>query len=287
MILDGKQVSAAIDARAKNSVAALGSRGITPKLAIVRLGERPEDAAYERGAVRRCESAGIEVKRCALPADTSADELSDLIGGINRDESIHGCLLLRPLPVHIDDNAARNALYPSKDVDGITDTSLAGVFAGTDAGFPPCTPRACMEILDHFGIDVTGMRAAVIGRSLVAGKPVAMMLLRRNATVTICHTKSRDMPDICRNSDLLIVAAGRARMAGREFFNENQVVIDVGINIGEDGSLCGDVNWDEAAMTKAITPVPGGVGTVTASVLAGHVVTAAMRLSEISPCPVR
>ncbi|MDR1472039.1 MAG: bifunctional 5,10-methylenetetrahydrofolate dehydrogenase/5,10-methenyltetrahydrofolate cyclohydrolase [Synergistaceae bacterium] len=281
IILDGKQVASAINERVKRGASALRARGTAPGLAIVRVGERPDDAAYERGAVRRCESAGIDVRCIGLPEDTPQDVLLRSIRAINDDESIHGCLLLRPLPKHIDDSAARNALSPSKDVDGVTDMSLAGVFAGTRVGFPPCAPEACMEILDHYGVDAAGMRAVVIGRSLVVGKPAAMMLLERNATVTICHTQSRDMPEICRNSDLLIVSVGRASAIGRDFFNRNQIVIDVGINADENGALRGDVNWEEASMTKAITPVPGGVGAVTTSALASHVITAASRASGI------
>ena len=200
------------------------------------------------------------------------------IDRVNNDDRIHGVLIFRPLPKHLDDEAVRRALKPEKDIDGITDGSLVGVFAGTKQGFPPCTPQACMEILDHYGIDPKGKRAVVIGRSLVVGKPAAMMLLGKHATVTVCHTRTVDMPAVCREAEILIVAAGRAGVVGKEYFAPGQIVIDVGINVNAEGKLCGDVNFEEAEpVVEAITPVPGGVGTVTTSVLVGHVVEAAKR----------
>jgi methylenetetrahydrofolate dehydrogenase (NADP+)/methenyltetrahydrofolate cyclohydrolase len=277
-LLDGKQVAAALNEKLQAQVAQLKASGISPTLAIVRVGERGDDIAYEKGAVKRCETVGVETRLFAIPQDATQEDLLDVIEQINSDKSIHGCLLFRPLPKRMDDNAVRNALSPEKDVDGITDSSLAGVFAGVDTGFPPCTPKACMEILDYYGIDLTGKKAVVIGRSLVVGKPAAMMLIQKNATVTICHTKTADMPAICREAEILIVAAGRAGIVGKEFFSPDQIVIDVGINVNEDGKLCGDVNFAEAEpIVAAITPVPGGVGTVTTSVLVKHVVEAAKK----------
>ena len=279
-ILDGKQVVEALNERIKAEVDSLKGQGISPDLAIIRIGEREDDIAYERGAIRRLESLGIDVDTYRLAADISQEELLAIIEEINNDSEIHGCLLLRPLPKHIDDNVVRNALLPAKDIDGITDASLAGVFTGIATGFPPCTPQACMEILDHFDIEVSGKKAVVVGRSLVVGKPVAMMLLQKNATVTICHTRTQDMPAVCREGEILIVAAGRAGIVGADYLSPGQVVIDVGINMGEDGKLKGDVDFAAAeAVVAAITPVPGGVGTVTTSVLAKHVVEAAKRQS--------
>ena len=186
--------------------------------------------------------------------------------------------MFRPLPKHLDEEAACQALDPEKDVDGITDGSMVGVFTGQKKGFPPCTPQACMEILDHYGIDCAGKKAVVIGRSLVVGKPAAMMLIKKNATVTVCHTKTVDMPAVCREADILIVAAGRAGVVDKPYFAPGQVVIDVGINVNAEGKLCGDVKFEDAEpIVGAITPVPGGVGSVTTSVLVGHVVEAAMR----------
>ena len=277
-ILDGKQVVSAINQKLKAEVVLLKEKGITPTLAIVRVGERGDDISYEKGACKRCETIGVAVKRFVLPQEATQQELLDVIESINQDNSIHACLLFRPLPKSMDDNVVRNALAPAKDIDGITDGSLAGVFAGTDTGFPPCTAQACMEILDHFGYDLTGKKVTVIGRSLVVGKPVAMMLLGRHATVSICHTRTVDMPSVCREADILIVAAGRAKIVGKEFFSEGQIVIDVGINVDDSGALCGDVDFAQAEpIVGAITPVPGGVGTVTTSVLVKHVVEAAKR----------
>jgi methylenetetrahydrofolate dehydrogenase (NADP+)/methenyltetrahydrofolate cyclohydrolase len=176
----------------------------------------------------------------------------------------------------MDADRVRNGISAGKDVDGITDLSMSGVFSGSGTGYPPCPAQACIEILDHYSIDITGRKAAVIGRSLVAGRPVSMLLLERNATVTICHTGTKDMAAVCREADILVVSAGRAGMIGRGCLREGQVVIDVGINVREDGTICGDVDYAEACRTAgAVTPVPGGVGAVTTAVLASHVVAAA------------
>jgi len=280
-ILEGKLVVAAINQRILAQVEQLATKGITPALAIVRVGEKSDDIAYERGAIRRCDSLKVNVVTFTLAAEVSQEELLSTIRQINENSEIHGCLLLRPLPRHLDDNLIRNALDPAKDVDGITDGSLAGVFAGIPTGFPPCTPQACMEILDHFGIETNGKKAVVIGRSLVVGKPAAMMLIQKNATVTICHTRTVDMPGVCREAEILIVAAGRAGLVGKDYFAPGQIVIDVGINFDDQGKICGDVNFPEGeAIVAALTPVPGGVGTVTTSVLVKHVVEAAQRLTS-------
>ena len=279
-LLKGAEVTASLHEGIVTRVATLLDKGVTPCLAIVRVGERGDDIAYENGASKRCEKLGVAVRKFQLPEMASQDELIAVIEGINADSAIHGCLLFRPLPKSFDDELVRNSLVPEKDVDGITDGSLAGVFAGTGKGFPPCTPSACMEILSHYGIELSGRRAVVIGRSLVVGKPAAMMLLQRNATVTVCHTKTTDMPAICRDADVLIVAAGRAGVIGKDYCSPGQTVIDVGINVDSDGKLCGDVNLAEAEpIVSAITPVPGGVGTVTTTVLVQHVVEAAERLT--------
>ncbi len=276
MILDGKAVAAKLNETLRAEAESLRQAGVLPRLAIVRVGERPDDLAYERGAMKRCETVGVDTSNFALPEDAPEQELLTVIDQINNDPGIHGGLLLQPLPKHMDERVIRQALNPAKDVDGITAASLFSVVAGGGPGFPPCTPTACLEVLDHYNIDLAGKRAVVIGRSLVVGKPAAMLLLQRNATVTICHTKTRDMPALCRAADILIVAAGRAGMVGRDYFAPGQVVIDVGININEQGKLCGDVNFDEAQdIVSAITPVPGGVGAITTSVLAGHVLQAA------------
>lgn len=274
----GKEVTAALNERIKADVAVLNEKGIKPTLGIIRVGERPDDLSYERGATKRCETLGVEYKKYLLPADVSQEELLKVIDEVNNDDSIHGVLMFRPLPKHIDQTVVENALAAEKDVDCQTDASLGGVFTGKKVGFPPCTPQACMEILDHYGIDCTGKKAVVIGRSLVVGKPAAMMLIKKNATVTVCHTRTVDMPSVTREADIVIVAAGRPGVVGADYVSEGQIVIDVGINVNEEGKLCGDVDYAAVEpIVEAITPVPGGVGSVTTSVLVGHVVEAAMR----------
>ena len=278
-IWKGAEVNSGLNARIMKDVEALKARGITPTLAIVRVGERPDDLSYERGAVKRAEALGVAVAKCALPVDVTQEVLLQVIRDINVDSKIHGVLLFRPLPKHLDEALICNTLVPEKDIDGITELSLAGVFAGKPLGFAPCTPSACIEILDHFGVDCTGKKAVVIGRSLVVGKPVAMMLVKKNATVTICHTRTAELPAVCREADILIAAARKAGMLGADFVRPGQLGIDVGINWNEqEQKLCGDVDFEAVSpIVEAITPVPGGVGTVTTSVLIGHVVEAAKR----------
>ncbi|BFL47492.1 bifunctional 5,10-methylenetetrahydrofolate dehydrogenase/5,10-methenyltetrahydrofolate cyclohydrolase [Lactonifactor longoviformis] len=277
----GKEVTAALNERIKADVAGLAEKGIQPRLGIIRVGERPDDVSYERGATKRCETLGVEYEKFLLPADVTQEELMATLEKVNNDDKIHGILIFRPLPKHLDEAAVIKALKPEKDVDGITDGSMVGVFAGTKQGFPPCTPQACMEILDHYGIDCKGKKAVVVGRSLVVGKPAAMMLLQRHATVTICHTRTVDMPSVVKEAELVIVAAGRAGVVDDRYLSPGQIVVDVGINVNEEGKLCGDVDYAKAEpVVEAITPVPGGVGSVTTSVLVGHVVEAAKRSLE-------
>jgi len=280
-LFKGAEVVSALNQRILAQTAALREAGVVPALALVRVGERADDLAYERGAVKRAGAVGIEIRQFVLPADVSQAELIVTIRRINADATIHGALIFRPLPKHLDDEAVRAALVPEKDVDGITEGSLAGVFTGVERGFPPCTAQACIEVLDHYGVELKGKNAVVIGRSLVIGKPVAMMLLKRNATVTICHTKTVNMPGVTRQADLLIVAAGRAGVIGAEYVRAGQTVIDVGINFNEDGGMVGDVDFGAVEpVVGTITPVPGGVGTVTTSVLMSHVAEAAGRAAR-------
>lgn len=276
-ILSGKDVAASINAQVLEESQRLQAAGVQPGLGILRVGERDDDLSYERGALKRAEACGVNVSRVLLPADCSQQELENAIRQLNADPAVHGILMFRPLPRHLDQAAAEALLAPAKDVDGITRGSLATVFAGSGEGYAPCTAAACMEILGHYGIDCTGKRAAVIGRSLVVGRPVAMMLMQRNATPVICHTRTLDAPAITRQAGIVIVAAGRMETIGAEYFSAGQVVIDVGIGWNEDkGKLCGDVRFDEVEpLVGAITPVPGGVGAVTTSVLMKHVVQAA------------
>ena len=276
VILKGAPVVAAMNEANAARCAALREKGVVPTLAVVRVGAREDDLSYEKGVMARCAKVGVEVKQFLLPADAAQEELLGVIACINADPSIHGCLLFRPLPRQFDDRTVRAALAPEKDIDGITDGSLAGVFTNTALGYPPCTAQACLEILKFYGIPLSGRRAVVVGRSLVVGKPAAMMLDRENATVTLCNSRTRDLPEVCREADIVVVAMGKAGAVGAEHLREGQVVVDVGIHVHEEGKLCGDVRFGEAEpLVEAITPVPGGVGTVTTSVLVSHVVEAA------------
>ena len=269
----------AIMQQLQEQCAKLACKGVRPSLAIVRVGEREDDLSYERGALKRCEKVGIAVERIVLAADCSQDDLMAAITHVNENDSIHGCLMFRPLPASLDEAAACASLYPAKDVDCVTEGSLYGVFANRTVGFAPCTAEACLEVLDHYGYDLTGARVTVVGRSLVIGRPVSMMLQARNATVTMCHTRTRDLAAECAKADILVVAAGHIGTVGADAATPGQAVIDVGINWDEKtGKLCGDVLYDEVApIVDAITPVPRGVGSVTTAVLAKHVVEAAER----------
>ena len=275
-LLKGAQAAAAMNERTAARAAALTARGIVPTLAVVRMGAREDDLSYERGVMNRCAKVGVAVKPYLLEADASQAQLLAVVEEINQDPGIHGCLIFRPLPAQVDDKAVRAALAPEKDVDGITDASLAGVFTGSGVGYPPCTAQACVEILDFYGIPLEGKRVTVVGRSLVVGKPAAMLLDRKNATVTICNSRTRNLPEICRQADILVVAMGKRGAIGGDCLAPGQTVVDVGIHTDENGKLCGDVRFAEAEpVVAAITPVPGGVGAMTTSVLAAHVVDAA------------
>lgn len=277
-ILKGAPVAAAIDAATAERSAALAERGIVPTIAILRVGEREDDVYYENAAAKRCGKLGINVVKFTLPATVSQQDVIDCVEKINSDDSIHGALIFRPMPKSLDEEAVRQSLRPEKDIDGITDISMAGVFTGTKSGFAPCTAQSCMEILKFYGIDPKGKKAVVLGRSLVIGRPVAMMLMEANATVTICHTRTENISIETKNADIVIAAVGRAKVAGEEYFRAGQVVLDVGMNALPDGKMCGDVDFEAAEkVVSAITPVPGGVGSVTTSVLLRHVVEAAER----------
>ena len=277
-ILKGAPVVAAMNERNAALCEQLKAKGITPTLAVVRVGEREDDLSYERGVIARCGKVGVEVKQFLLSADASQDDLLKVIAEVNAEDTIHGCLLFRPLPKQFNDRTVRAALAPEKDIDGITDDSLAGVFTNTDLGYAPCTAQSCLEILKYYNIPLSGRRAVVVGRSLVVGKPAAMMLDRENATVTICNSRTKNLPAICKEADVVVVAMGKMGAVGADCLRESQTVVDVGIHVNEKGKLCGDVKFSEAEpVVDAITPVPGGVGTVTTSVLVGHVVQAAVK----------
>lgn len=279
MLLSGKEVTAALNDALKARTDALYQNYIFPVLATVRVGQRDDDIAYERGILKRCESAGVRVRRYILPVDRTAQrDLELLIDELNANALISGILLFRPLPADFDEEALCRRIAPAKDVDCASDADLCAAFLGTD-GFSPCTAEAVMRVLEHYGIDCAGKRAVVIGRSKVIGKPAAMLLLNRNATVTVCHSKTENLQAVCRDADILIAAAGKPKMVTADFVKPGAAVLDVGIHWDETaGTLCGDVDFESVSpVAGCITPVPGGIGPVTTSVLVAHVIDAAER----------
>ncbi len=275
-LLKGAAVAKAMTAELAERAEALKAKGVEPCLAILRVGENPSDISYETGALKRMEKVGVKVKQILLPAEASKEEILDAVKGVNEDASIHGLLMFRPLANKEAEAEACKLIDPTKDVDAMSQTSLASVFTGSGEGYAPCTAQSCMEILDYYKVPLQGKRAVVIGRSLVIGKPVSQMLMAKNATVTVCHSRSVDIPGICREADIVIAALGKAKFMTADFAKEGQTIIDVGINVNEEGKLCGDVDFDNVEpIVAGITPVPGGVGNVTTAVLAKHVIEAA------------
>lgn len=254
----------------------LHEQGVLPRLTIVRVGENPGDMAYERAAKKRMEASKIICDCIDLPCDVTQEELNACLDRLSEDVSVHAILLMRPLQNHLCEIEARDHVDPKKDVDGMCSENIAGVFESGPDVFHPCTAEACIRILEHNKIQLDGANVVVVGRSRVIGRPVAMMCMDRGATPTICHTHTKNLAEICRSADILIVACGVAKMIGEDMVSENTCVIDVGINVDSEGSLCGDVDFEAVApKVAAITPVPRGVGSVTTSVLAQHVVQAA------------
>ena len=257
----------------------LSKQNIKPCLAIVRVGAKPNDISYENTILKRCDKIGVLAKQVVLADDIPADDFYAELEKLNEDSGVHGILIFRPLPAHIDGDKARNIITASKDVDGSTDASLTGIFTDSEVGFPPCTAQAAMEILDFYEIEISGKNVVVLGRSLVIGKPVAMMLLRRNASVTICHSRTQNADEISRSADILIACTGRPESVGPKYVNKNQCIIDVGVSYSKaKQKLCGDVDYDAVSdKVASITPVPGGVGGVTSTILVKHLVEAAAR----------
>ncbi|ABB15843.1 bifunctional 5,10-methylenetetrahydrofolate dehydrogenase/5,10-methenyltetrahydrofolate cyclohydrolase [Carboxydothermus hydrogenoformans] len=275
--LTGKPVADAIKEELKGRVADLKAKGIVPKLGIVRVGARPDDLYYEGGAKKTCESIGMDYEVFEYPQDIDQESFEKAIIEIGAKKDIHGILMFSPLPKHLNERKIRSLIPVEKDVDSLTLGSAGKVFADDPTGFPPCTPTAVMEILKYYNIPLEGKRAVVLGRSLVVGKPAAILLLRENATVTICHSRTKNLPDVCREADILVAAVGRAKMVKEDYVKPGMVVIDVGINEDPDnpGKYCGDVDFDKVEpIVDKITPVPGGVGSVTTAVLCKHTVKA-------------
>ncbi|MBQ1189897.1 MAG: bifunctional 5,10-methylenetetrahydrofolate dehydrogenase/5,10-methenyltetrahydrofolate cyclohydrolase, partial [Lachnospiraceae bacterium] len=271
--LKGAEVSAKIKDQVQEIVEKLD--GHVPTAAIVRVGERPDDLSYEKGVIKKIASFGMEAKTYVFPEDISEEEFLEEFRKINADESVDGILLFMPLPKHMNGKLFESAIDPVKDLDGISPVNRAKVFAGEADGFAPCTAEAVIEVLKAFEIPMAGKRAVVVGRSMVVGRPLSMLFLKENATVTVCHTRTADLKEECKRAEILVAAAGKAKMLDKEYVADGAVVIDVGINVDENGKLCGDVKWeglDEAA--SAVTPVPGGVGAVTTAVLCKHLAQA-------------
>ncbi len=271
--LTGREVAASILERTKQRSLEQQKSGVTPKIAIVRVGAKKSDLAYENGIRKNAEKAAVLVETHELREQISQNELIEEIRMLNHDTSVSGILLFLPLPKGFDESAVVNAIDPAKDLDGATDASKLEVYTGSGIGFPPCTAQAVMEILHFYQIPVSGKRAVVVGRSLVVGKPLSMMLLKENATVTVCHSRTQDMPSVTKEADILISAAGHIGTLTQEHVSSGQTVIDVGINFTDEGKMTGDVLYEDVCDTvSAITPVPGGVGTVTTAVLLSHAV---------------
>lgn len=274
----GKPVADSINEVLKETIEKLSSNGKTPTLGVVRVGAREDDISYERGLLKKFESMNCNVNVYELAADCTQDELEETINFLNNDSEINGILMFRPLPKTLSEARIKELINPSKDVDSMGTASLAGVFAGDKNAFPPCTAQAVVEILKFYGIELKGKKVTVVGRSLVIGKPVSMLLLSENATVTICHTKTADLKAECKAADIIVACAGVAKMLTSDYVREGQIVIDVGMNVDENGKLCGDVDFEEVSkIVDAITPVPRGVGSVTTSVPLKHTVLSADR----------
>ena len=277
-ILYGAPVAEAIRADLWERITALRARGIAPCLAAVRAGENAGALSYERSARRGCEGLGVGFRAVVLPESCENSSLLQQMRALSADPGVHGCLLLRPLPPQIDEHAASEAIVPEKDVDGVTGQSLRRLFTGYGSGHWPCTPEAVLAMLDYYHIPLDGARVTVLGRSLIVGKPLSLLLTGRNATVTLCHSHTRGLPDLCREADILISAAGCAGLIGADWVRPGQVILDVGTSLNAAGKLCGDVAFDRvASRVAALSPVPGGVGAVTTAVLLRHVVETAER----------
>ena len=273
-ILKGKPVADSMQAALSEKAHELRKKGIIPKLCIIRVGERSDDIAYETGAVKKMTATGIEADRVILNASCTQQEIEEVMKEKNCDEEVHGILMLRPLPAHLDEKKITQMISPEKDVDCMNPATLAGIFEPSEGLKTPCTPQAVIEMLRYYDIEMTGKKVAVLGRSSVIGKPVALLLLNENATVTICHSKTADLRETVREADIVISAMGRAKMIDGSYIREGATLIDVGINTDEDGKLCGDADFESAEkVAGAISPVPGGVGSVTTTILAKNLLS--------------
>jgi methylenetetrahydrofolate dehydrogenase (NADP+) / methenyltetrahydrofolate cyclohydrolase len=276
-ILKGKPVADAIKAELTQKIEKLKTTGLAPKLGIIRVGARPDDLFYEGGAKKTCTAVGMAYEVFEFPEDIVQSDFEASVTSVGAQKDVHGILMFSPLPKHLDERKIRTLIPVEKDVDCLTVGGAAKVFTDDITGFPPCTPSACMDMIHHYNIPIKGKRCVVLGRSLVVGKPVAMLLLREHGTVTLCHSRTQDLAGVCKEAEILVAAVGRAKMVKADFVSPGQIVIDVGINPDPDnpGKYCGDVDFAEVEpVVDQITPVPAGVGSVTTAVLCKHTVAA-------------
>ena len=279
--LTGKPVVESLRENIKSRVATLGEKNITPTLLLIRVGEREDDLSYERSILKNCDLLGIKINVMQLPVEITMEEIRKVFEEANKDSNIHGIMIFRPLPDHLDPEEIQNLIDPAKDIDCMSPVNLEKVFEGNSDGFAPCTPKAVIELLKHYEIPLQGANVVVAGRSLVVGKPLGMLLLDENATVTICHSRTKDMPSVTAKADIVVAAIGKAKFMNEEYFSEDSIVVDVGINDDGNGSICGDVDFDNVFdKVKALTPAIGGVGLITTTLLLGHVVQACENLNN-------
>lgn len=279
VLINGKQIAADIKEELKIQVAALKEKGIFPCLAVIQVGDDPASSVYVNNKKKTCAAIGIDSRSFSLPEETREEELLDLIGRLNEDASVHGILVQLPIPDHMDENKVIRAICPEKDVDGFHPQNVGALSIGEE-GFVSCTPAGIIQLLKRSGIDIEGKECVVVGRSNIVGKPMAMLLLKENGTVTVCHSRTRDLPSVCKRADILVAAIGKPRFFDKTYVKEGACVIDVGIHRQEDKKLCGDVDFDSVApIASAITPVPGGVGPMTIAMLMVNVVEASRRLN--------
>ena len=279
--LEGKPVVQSLRDDIKQRVQKLSDKNIIPTIQIIRVGEREDDISYEKGILKNCEMLGIKSQVVPLPMDITMTELMKVIEESNEDKDIHGIMLFRPLPAQLDPDILSKAISPAKDIDSMSPVNLEKVFEGKSDSFAPCTPKAVIELLKYYKIPLNGANVVVAGRSLVVGKPLTMLLLDENATVTVCHSRTKDMPSITAKADIVVAAIGKAKFMSEEFFRPESIVVDVGINDAGDGKICGDVDYDRVIdKVKALNPAVGGIGTITTTILLSHVIMACENMNQ-------
>lgn len=280
MRLDGKEVAAQLKSKLEEDILAWKERGVDPRLVVVRVGERPDDLAYENRVRNNCFSVGMQMESREVDPEISEADFLRVISQLNKDSQVHGIMVLRPLPKQLTTDAVNRSIDPRKDIDCMNPENLSKLFAGDPTAIPPCTSQAALTILKHYEMPLKGKHLVVINRSMVIGKPLAMLALSEDATVTICHSKTEGLAELCRRADYVVTGVGKARRFGLEYFSAHSVVVDCGINFDENGKMCGDVDFTAVEPSvKAITPVPGGVGAVTSALLLCHVLDG-LRLQE-------